>query len=237
MRDLALSASRLRFLKQVPKADDRSAIFAIDQEPRFEQGRYGGRATGKLMSITSAKGPTAFFDTVIEAARYLAKSAPSEHRRVIVVISDGEDNFSEIVKKAIGRTRAEQNAAPAQAMQSAQTRMLLEVQRELQNADTAFYSINPSGPGLRLNVISQRAQDGMGELATSTGGTSFVPDKLEDLDAVFRRIAAELRSQYLLQYYSKSEAPNGTLLTIGVQVPKRSDLRIRARQGYYVKRK
>jgi Ca-activated chloride channel family protein len=230
--------SASRFLKQVLKTGDRSAIFAIDQEPRFEQGlETAARATNKLMSINSAKGPTAFFDTVIDAARYLAKSSPSEHRRVIVVISDGEDNFSESVKKAIGRTRAEQNAAPAAAMRSVQSRMLLEVQRELQKADAAFYSINPSGPGLRLNVISQRAQDGMGQLATSTGGTSFVPDKLEDLDAVFRRIAADLRSQYLLQYYSKSEASNGTFLGIGVQIPKRSDLRIRARQGYYVKRK
>jgi len=174
---------------------------------------------------------------VIEAARYLAKSAPAEHRRVIVVVSDGEDNFSENIKKAIGRTRDEQNAATVQARRSVQNKMLLEVQRELQKADAAFYSINPSGPGLRLNVISQRAQDGMEQLATSTGGASFVPDKLDDLDAVFRRIAAELRSQYLLQYYSKSEAPNGTYLAIGVQVPKRSDLRIRTRQGYYVKRK
>ncbi len=174
---------------------------------------------------------------MIEAARYLAKSAPAEHRRVIVVVSDGEDNFSENIKKAIGRTRDEQNAATVQARRSVQNKMLLEVQRELQKADAAFYSINPSGPGLRLNVISQRAQDGMEQLATSTGGASFVPDKLDDLDAVFRRIAAELRSQYLLQYYSKSEAPNGTYLAIGVQVPKRSDLRIRTRQGYYVKRK
>jgi VWFA-related protein len=77
----------------------------------------------------------------------------------------------------------------------------------------------------------------MAGLATSTGGNSFVPEKLDDLDAVFRQITAELRSQYLLQYYSKSEAPNGMYLPIGVQVPKRTDLKIRARQGYYVKRK
>lgn len=230
--------SASRFLKQVLKAGDRSAIYAIDREPRFEQGLdTAAQATSKLMSINSANGPTAFFDTVIEAARYLAKSAPSEHRRVIVVISDGEDNFSQNVRKAIGSTGDEQNAATAQARRSVQNRMLLEVQRELQKADAAFYSINPSGRGLRLNVISQTAQDGMEQLATSTGGTSFVPDKLDDLDAVFRKIAAELRSQYLLQYYSKSEAPNGTFLSIGVQIPKRSDLRIRARQGYYVKRK
>lgn len=230
--------SASRFLKQVLKASDRSAIFAIDQEPRLEQGLETATLTArKLMSISPAKGPTAFYDTVIEAAQYLAKSAPAEHRRVILVISDGEDNFSEKVKQTIGSTRQEQNAATPQARQLLHHRLLVEVQRELQKADATFYSINPSGPGLRLNIISQRAQDGMDQLANSTGGTSFVPEKLEDLDAVFRRIAAELRSQYLLQYYSKSEAGSGTFLPIGVEVPKRLDLRVRTRQGYYVKRK
>lgn len=142
-----------------------------------------------------------------------------------------------IPKQAIGNTREEQNSTTPQSRRLLHHRMLVEVQRELQKADAAFYSINPSGPGLRLNIISQRAQDGMEQLATSTGGTSFVPEKLSDLDAVFRQIAAELRSQYLLQYYSKSEAPIGTFLPIGVQVPQQVDLRVRARQGYYVKRK
>jgi Ca-activated chloride channel homolog len=227
-----------RFLKQVLKADDRVAIFAIDLKPRLEQGLdTAERTTNKLMSIDTAKGATAFYDTVIEAARYLDKSAPPEHRRVILVISDGEDNFSDAVKKAIGTTSESQNTATPKGRRLLHHRLLLEVQRELQKSDAAFYSINPSGPGLRLNIISQQAQDGMEQLATSTGGTSFVPGKLEDLDAVFRQIAAELRSQYLLQYYSKSEAPNGAFLSIGVQVPQRLELKVRARQGYYVKRK
>jgi Ca-activated chloride channel family protein len=230
--------SASRFLKQVLKRGDRAAIYAIDQEPRLEQGLdTAARAASKLLLMNSAKSATAFYDTVIDSARYLAKSSPSEHRRVVVVISDGEDNFSDNVKKAIGATSQEQNASTVQARRSIHNRMLNEVQRELQKADATFYSINPSGPGLRLNMISQRAQDGMAELATSTGGNSFVPEKLEDLDAVFRQIAAELRSQYLLQYYSKSQAPGGTYLPIAVQVPKRSDVKIRARQGYYVKRK
>ena len=220
------------------KAGDRAALFAIDQEPRLEQGLdTAARTTRKLLSINSAKGPTAFYDTVVDAARYLTKSSPPEHRRVIVVISDGEDNFSDKVKKTIGQTSQEQGAATAQLRLAVHNRMVLEVQRELQRADATFYSINPSGPSIRLNMISQRAQDSMAELATSTGGNSFVPEKLEDLDAVFRQITAELRSQYLLQYYSKSEAPNGTFLPIEVQVPKRPEVKIRARQGYYVKRK
>ena len=230
--------SASRFLRRVLKSGDRSAIYAIDQEPRLEQGlETVERAIRRLTSMHSAKGPTAFYDSVIEAARYLTKSAPMEHRKVIVVISDGEDNFSEKVKAAIGATSQDQRATTVQTRRMIHDRMLLEVQRELQKADATFYSINPSGPSLRLNIISQRAQDGMEQLAISTGGNSFVPEKLEDLDAVFRQIAAELRSQYLLQYYSKSEASGGTYLPISVQVPTRADLKIRARQGYYVKRK
>jgi VWFA-related protein len=77
----------------------------------------------------------------------------------------------------------------------------------------------------------------MQQLAVATGGTSFVPEKLEDLDAVFRQIAAELRSQYLLQYYSTDESTNGKFLRIKASVPARPQLRVRARQGYYAKRK
>lgn len=106
--------SAARFLKQVLKAGDRAALYAIDQEPRFVQGLdTAPRTTSRLMSINSAKYATAFYDTVIEAARYLGQTPPIEHRRVILVISDGEDNFSDKVKQAIGNTRELQNLITA----------------------------------------------------------------------------------------------------------------------------
>lgn len=227
-----------RFLKQVLRPADRATIFAIDRTPRLELARdTAARAAARLININAAKGPTAFYDTVIEAARYLGQTSPPQHRRVIVVISDGEDNFSEKVKKAIGATREEQDAVTPQARVRIYNKILLEVQREVQRAEVTFYSINPSGQALRLNVISQRAQDGMQQLANATGGNSFVPEQLENLDLVFRRITAELRSQYLLQYYAKDESPSGKFLRIGVSLPTRPQLIIRARQGYYAKRK
>jgi Ca-activated chloride channel homolog len=227
-----------RFLKQVLKPADRATLFAIDQQPRLELARdTAERAAARLMSIDPSRGPTAFYDTVIEASRSLAQSSPPQHRRVLVVISDGEDNFSERVKSAIGATRQEQDAVTAKDKELIYNKILLEVQREVQKAEVTFYSINPSGEALRLNVISKRAQGGMEQLASATGGNSFVPEKLENLDAVFRQIAAELRSQYLLQYYSKDESPTGKFLRIRVTVPSRPQLRIRARQGYYAKRK
>lgn len=224
-----------RFLKEVLKPADRASLYTITITPRQEQTRATADVTAqKLMSIQPAKGPTAFYDTVVEASRYLANSTPGRHRRVIVAITDGEDNYSEKVKAAIGATREEQDAVTVSAKQRVNEKILLEVQREVQRADAVFYSINPSGLSLRLNVISQRAQDGMAQLAETTGGTAFVPEALEDLGTVFRQIAAELRSQYLLQYYSNSQAPPGKYLGIKVRVPTRADLRVRARQGYYV---
>jgi VWFA-related protein len=227
-----------RFLKQVLKPTDRAAIFAISTDPRLVQTASSAeQASNSLMTIEPAKAATAFYDTVVMAAKYLAQNTPPQHRRVIVVITDGEDNYSDRIKAAIGETRAEQESVRPEDKLRIYNRVLAEVQREVQRADAAFYSINPSGESLRLNVISTRAEAGMEQLAQTTGGTSFVPERLEDLQGVFRQIAAELRSQYLLQYYSQNESANGTFLHIKVGVNTRPALRVRARQGYYVKRK
>jgi Ca-activated chloride channel family protein len=227
-----------RFLKQVLKPTDRATVFTISLTPRMELQRASADdAAAKLKTIQATKGPTAFFDTVVEAARYLASSTPAQHRRVIVVISDGEDNYSERIKTAIGDTAQAQRSATAQTQAVVYNRAQTEVEREVQRAEAAFYSINPSGQSLKLNIISQRAQDGMARLSNATGGNSFVPEKLEDLDGVFRQIAAELRSQYLLQYYSNDQRQSTGFRRILIALPARAELRVRARQGYYPKNK
>jgi VWFA-related protein len=73
----------------------------------------------------------------------------------------------------------------------------------------------------------------MVRLASETGGVAFLPDKLEDLNKVFSQITAELQAQYLLGYYSSNEKNDGLFRRITVRVPKRTELRIRARKGYY----
>lgn len=228
------------FLKEVLKPIDHAAIFTISEKPQLAQPlTSAGTATLKLLTIPAAVKPTgtAFYDTVATAAKYLGKNAPERDRRVILVISDGEDNFSDDVRDAM-LTEGKGGATQAEAMErqrSLHSKAVQKVLREVQSADAVFYSINPSGPGLRLNVISQRAQDQMKLLADSTGGNAFVPPKLEDLTIIFRQIAAELRAQYLLQYLSNGNAQPGKFLRIKVSTPARPDAKVRARQGYYKK--
>jgi Ca-activated chloride channel family protein len=239
-----------RFLKQVLKPEDRATVFAIDQTPRLEQARdTAERAAAKLLSLPSVKGATAFYDSVIEAAKYLAQNTPAQRRRVVVVISDGEDNFSNRTREIELATYRAQQSNDGQLNKQRreqlvrqrndiQRQVLLDVQRELQRAEVVFYSINPSGEALHLNLPGVRAQEGMAQLAQVTGGNAFVPDKLENLEAVFRQITAELRSQYLLQYYSNNnESQSNKFLPIKVTVPSKPTLRVRAREGYYPKGK
>ncbi|MEP7076861.1 MAG: hypothetical protein ABI878_13725, partial [Acidobacteriota bacterium] len=123
----------------------------------------------------------------------------------------------------------------------------------LQNADTVFYSINPAGSSFQLNKMSVYGQENMQQFADQTGGTAFLPkfqpiDTKDDLmnisntkkntntlELIFRQLANELRAQYLVQYYSESEFPMNKYVKLDVGLNNRAPLRVRARQGYFVK--
>jgi len=233
------------FLRTVMKPVDRAAIFTISGVPTMVQPLSSSEAsTAKVLTIPPAVAnvPTAFYDSVITAAKYLTANAPSNYRRVIVVLSDGDDNFSEQIRElSVAEARAVlggQQAPPGTraSLQQKHQLAVASVQKAVQQADVIFYAVNPGGPSIKLNQIAMRAERGMESIAETTGGTAFVPDSDLDLERVFRQVAAELRGQYLLQYYGDSNAPASQFRRITVAVPVRNDVRVRARQGYYPKK-
>ena len=233
------------FLKLVMKPSDKAAIFTITDKPTMIQPLASANTSAaKMLTIPAATTPvpTSFYDAVIAAAKYLTDSAPSNYRRVIVVLSDGDDNFSQMIRDlSIAEARAAQSGQQTVStmragLQARHQRAVQEVQKEVQKADVIFYSVNPGGPSVKLNQIAMRAERGMEAIAETTGGTAFLPDSDKDLERVFRQVAAELRGQYLLQYYGNSEAAAGVFRRIQVAVPARADVRVRARQGYYPKK-
>ncbi|HEV2665709.1 MAG TPA: VWA domain-containing protein, partial [Blastocatellia bacterium] len=196
--------------KEILKPGDAVSVFSIGTAPKLSVQRTSSAdsAVAATAAIQPTEDSTAFFDTVVRASQHLNDSSNPGVRRVMVVISDGEDTNSERFR-------------------------LGDATRELQRADSIFYAINPSGPSIRLNKISTKGHEGMITLANETGGVAFLPDKLEDLTKVFNQIAAELQAQYLLGYYPSNETNDGKFRRITVRVPKRPELRIRARTGYY----
>jgi Ca-activated chloride channel family protein len=226
------------FIKQVLKPDDRATVFAIDDKPRFVQ-RLADADVAALavMTIKPSNSYTAFFDSVLAATKYLDQSSPPGRRRIAVVISDGDDTA-----RILDLSAAQSRGGSLQIMRlEAQAEMLQratdDTQREVQRAEVTFYSINPSGQTLHLNVRTARAEAGMERISAATGGASFIPGRDDELVGIFNRIAAEIRSQYLLQYYSDNQTGARNFRRITVTSPTRPQLRVRAREGYYPKGK
>lgn len=255
-----------KFLQDVLKPTDRATIFTIGAEPILVAPRAaGGVAVASVKTIAPTKQFTAFYDSVAAAAEYLAKNAPSGTRRVIVVISDGEDTNSTRIARAIqdGYRRAGDkiNTLDNKALyqltvnnrNEASLKERVRIGKALQDGDTVFYSINPAGSSYQLNQMSMFGQENMERFAVETGGSAYLPkflpvdtkDQVRNeanmkkntaaLETIFRQLANELRAQYLVQYYSDADFPNGRFVKLEVALKNPATNKLRARQGYYVK--
>lgn len=252
-----------KFLKDVLRSEDRAAIFTIGQKGVMVQGRETAEsAIAAVRSIVPTKEQTAFFDAVRMAANFLEQNTPPGRRKVILIISDGEDTNSDGVLKAIWE--AERKVADSiagaklrelrvKARDTAKVVEQTKVLKALQNADAVVYTINPGGSSLELNKMAVFGQENMQKFADDTGGTAFLPRfqpidtrdafqntgnmrrNTELLERIFRQLANELRAQYLVQYYSGSEFAQNSYVRLNVGVAAPGNPRVRARQGYFVK--
>jgi Ca-activated chloride channel family protein len=253
-----------QFLQTVMKPEDRATIFLIGDKPTTVlQSENASLAGERLQSVVPSGKFTAFYDTVSTAARYLRQNAPVKSLRVIVALTDGEDNWSDLVRESekatyrdvdVSSLTAERRNQLAASTDNAHRSAQTKISRELQDADTVFYVINPGGTSIKLNKISMRAQVGMEKFANETGGTFFLPsfaptstkDAMQNtsnqkkneatLDRIFKQLASDLRAQYLVQYYSESDFPTNKFVKLSVALQNPANHKIRARQGYYVKK-
>lgn len=255
-----------QFLREVMKPEDRATIFSIGSTPRLVQARdTADKSAISIKSIEPTKSFTAFYDSVAAASEYLQKNAPQGRRKVVVVISDGEDTNSERIRRAIqsgynklGKKIDTMDSKSLYQMtvvnrNEASAREQNRVLQSLQNADAVFYSINPAGNSYQLNKMSQFGQSNLQKFADQTGGTAFLPKFLpinlkdnlqnssntrrnqETLTRIFRQLANELQAQYLVQYYSEAEFPMNRYVKLDVGLNDPQKFRVRARQGYFVK--
>jgi len=70
------------------------------------------------------------------------------------------------------------------------------------------------------------------QIADRTGGHSFDAHKKEDLEAIYKLISEELRSQYLLTYTPDKPDQDGGFHKISLKANK-SDLTVVTREGYF----
>lgn len=210
----------VRFLKQVIRPDkDLAALFSVATISRLEQPltREVSQIVRSIDAFPVPEGATALLDGVVTAANYL-KSV--EGRRVIVIVSDGEDNLSDSTFEDT-----------IKAAQSANCQIYVVKTKDFEN----FKQTGVRGGNANIRALT--AERRMQELASQTGGAVYSPIDEKELELSFNRISAELSDQYILNYYPSETSTSGQFRNIALRVKNKENLTVRARKGYYIGRK
>ena len=206
---------------------DEAFAMTFDDEPQIIQPFTGDAgALRDQITKTRAGGGTAIYDAIYEACvKELSHpprppgDQPDVVRRVMVLISDGEDNLS-------NHTRTE-------AIEMAQ------------RTSVVIYTISTSIQWISLTQNNEPAKSGdrkyhltdgdkiLQELAEETGGRSFYPYHVDDLDQSFQDIGDELRNQYSIAYLPNNYVLDGRYHKIRIEVPEHKGYQVRARRGYF----
>ena len=214
----SLSASRefekhaaVRFFQNVLRPVDQAAIYSISTDVLLSQPMTSNVRVLQqtIESFGKPEGSTSLYDGVFAALVYLK---PFSGRRVIVIVSDGRDTTS----------RHDHDF-------DATLRRLLGDECQIYVVQTGLYD--------NANVRDLAAERRMEEFALQTGGAVYIPKTVEDLDIAFAQIAADLAQQYVLSYYPSEDKRDGRYHQLSVRVKNKSNLRIRARKGFLVKKR
>jgi Ca-activated chloride channel family protein len=156
------------------------------------------------------RGSTALYDAVIGSLAHLKKG--HKDKRVLLLVTDGEDTASEKTFEDAIKASEESNAT--------------------------IYAIGVySEDDLEHDKkMVRRSKKVLTQLAEATGGQAYFPDKLDQVTPICEQVAREIRNQYTLGYYPENTNRDGTFRPVMVKVipPNgRGKLSVRTRTGYY----
>jgi Ca-activated chloride channel homolog len=206
MRDKrpAVNAAALNLVR-TSNPQDQVFIVNFNEEYFLDQDYTGSIPKLKdALERIESRGGTALYDAVVASADHLKKSGALE-KKVLLVVTDGEDNASrESLEQALRRL-------------------------EEKNGPT-IYTI-----GLLGDEHSKRARRALREMAEDTGGVAFFPKNLDEVEAITNEIAHDIRNQYTIQYKPTKPQSVGGYRTVKVeaQAPGYKKLQVRTRSGYY----
>jgi VWFA-related protein len=157
----------------------------------------------EALEKVEARGGTALYDAVLASAIHLKEARLQ--KKVLFVVTDGEDNAS--------RNSLEQT-----------------VRRLQEENGPTVYAI-----GLLGEEKARRARRALETIAQRTGGISFFPRTLDEVDEISRTVAHDIRNQYTIGYKPTTPKSVGGYRAIRVEAKAKGygKLVVRTRSGYY----
>ena len=154
---------------------------------------------------------TALFDAVWQFCDEKLRSVAG--RRVLVIITDGEDTYSR-----------------------ANIRDAVDI---AQRTETTIFAISTKAgfistvPGVEAGQVSDKKDRDLVTLAEETGGVAFFTGDMLSLERSFAKISKELRAQYLVTYKPINDRYDGSFRKIEVKLASgHNDLKVRTKRGY-----
>jgi len=203
-------AAAIKFLqKVVTGSEDLAFVVGVNNSVLLAQDFTSdpGQMNHAIRELAPAGG-TALWDAVDFAAEKLASRPETQPvARVMVVISDGEDNSSSVtLKDAIGGA----------------------LRREV-----AIYTVSTreAGNADETAVLGDHALQTISQL---TGGAAYRPGSVSGLNGSLSELQAVMRSRYLISYRPASFQRDGRYRAIDITAERSGHkLRVYARRGYY----
>jgi len=194
-------------LNLIRASNPRDEIFVVNFSQRYylDQDFTGDlNLLQTALHQVSAKGSTALYDAIVASAIHL-KNNPRLEKKVLLVITDGQDNMSQ--------------------------ETLQEASRRLQQANgPTLYAVGLLGGGMQSS-----GREALEHLAAGTGGVAYFPDTLDQVDNITRNVAHDIRGQYMIAYkpHNQKERPEYQSVRVEAHAPGYGKLTVRTKSGYY----
>ena len=218
------TAGKMTFSKQAAKdfiytvtrlRKDKAAFMTFDNEVNLRQDFTDkldllDRSIDKVKKVGSQ---TALYDAIWQFSDEKLRNAPG--RRVIVLITDGDDTFSRAdLKDAIDIA---------------------------QRTETTIFGISTKAgflgtvPGVEAGTVKDKGDKLLTRLCEETGGEAFFTGDMLELERAFQKISEELRSQYIITYRPANQNYDNRVRKVEVRFTDKSkekDFRIRTKSSY-----
>lgn len=201
-----MALSRSAAIKFLKTLDNASDMTLVDFDTEVRVARYAPSDFPRLVERIRSRKADGYTALYDAIGVYLHGASEVDGRKILVLYTDGGDNDSNIT--------------------FGDTLMLLKA------SDVTVYAIGfLENRGSAQMELRMRLQ----QMAETTGGQSYTPRSIKDLDGVYEKVRAEIAAQYALGYVSTNTRQDGSWRKVEVKIaPARGkDLKVRTRKGYF----
>ena len=199
-----VAAAALELVKQ-SNPEDEVFIVNFNDDTHIDQVLTNDvRKLQAALARMESRGGTAMRDALSTSIDYVKKNGKKD-KKVLVVITDGNDNSSNI--------------------------SLEQVLRKSHNSEVLIYAIGLLSEEEARDA--RAAKKALRTLTEAAGGMDYYPKSLSDVEEITPRVAHEIRNQYILGYTSSNQNLDGSFRQIKVTVNGFGRPTVRTRNGYY----